>query len=76
LLTGEDAAGDDMKMCVHITSDGQGGFTALCPSLPGCLTKAKTREEVREQIRKAIAGYLAAMGNFVPENLEPELLET
>jgi predicted RNase H-like HicB family nuclease len=65
-----------MKMCVHITSDGQGGYTALCPDLPGCSTRAKTREQVRDQIRKAIIGYLASLGNFVPENLEPELLET
>jgi predicted RNase H-like HicB family nuclease len=65
-----------MKMCVHITPDGKGGFTALCPALPGCLTRAQTREQAREQIRKAILGYLAALGNFVPENLEPELLET
>jgi predicted RNase H-like HicB family nuclease len=65
-----------MKMCVHITSDGKGGYTALCPDLPGCATQAQTREQARDQIRKAIVGYLAALGNFVPENLEPELLET
>ena len=65
-----------MKLRILIISDGQGGFTALCPTLPGCSTKAQTRQQAQDQLREAIKGYLAAVGDFVPENLEPELLET
>ena len=65
-----------MKVCIQITPDGQGGFRAVCPSLPGCLTKAQTRQQAHEKMREMIRGYLAAVSDFVPENLEPELLET
>lgn len=65
-----------MKVSIHIKSDDRGGFTGVCPTLPGCHTRAQTREQAREQLREAIKGYLAAVGNFVPENLDQHLVET
>ena len=70
------AAGDDMKVSIRIKSDERGGFMAVCPTLPGCNTRAQTREQARDQLREAIKGYLAAVGNFVPENLDQHLVET
>jgi predicted RNase H-like HicB family nuclease len=64
-----------MKVTIHIKSDERGGFKAVCPTLPGCLTRAQTREEARNLLREAIKGYLAAIGNFVPENLDQHLVE-
>jgi len=32
-----------------------------CPSLPGCLSQGKTREEAIQNIREAIRGYVAAL---------------
>ncbi|MCX6639206.1 MAG: type II toxin-antitoxin system HicB family antitoxin [bacterium] len=45
-------------------------WIAECPSLPGCLTQGKTKEEALENIREAIRGYIAALeedGIEVPE---------
>lgn len=32
-----------------------------CPSLPGCISQGKTKEEAIENIREAIQGYVAAL---------------
>ena len=45
-------------------------WVAECPSLPGCVSQGKTREEVIMNIREAIQGYIAALeedGLQVPE---------
>lgn len=34
---------------------------AECPSLPGCLSQGKTKEEAVTNIREAIRGYIAAL---------------
>jgi predicted RNase H-like HicB family nuclease len=36
-------------------------FVAECPSLPGCISQGKTREEAISNIREAIQGYIAAL---------------
>jgi predicted RNase H-like HicB family nuclease len=38
-----------------------GYFVAECPSLPGCISQGKTREEVIENIREAIQLYLEVL---------------
>ncbi len=32
-----------------------------CPSLPGCVSQAKTKEEALANIKEAIAAYVAAL---------------
>ena len=47
-----------------------GYWVAECPSLPGCISQGKTREEAVENIKEAIEGYVAALkedGLPVPE---------
>ncbi|MCW5881684.1 MAG: type II toxin-antitoxin system HicB family antitoxin [Anaerolineae bacterium] len=47
-----------------------GYWIAEVPSLPGCLSQGKTREEALANIREAIQGYVAALkddGLAVPE---------
>lgn len=36
-------------------------WVAECPSLPGCLSQGKTKEEAVANIREAIRGYIAAL---------------
>ena len=36
-------------------------WVAECPSLPGCISQGKTREEAISNIREAIKGYIAAL---------------
>ena len=64
-----------MKLTVRILSNETGGYTALCPSLPGCRCRGGTREEAKERLEEAIRGYIAAVSNFVPENVGQDLVE-
>lgn len=38
-----------------------GYWVAECPSLPGCLSQGKTKEDAVVNIREAIRGYIAAL---------------
>lgn len=46
---------------VIIYSGEDGYFVAECPSLPGCISQGKTREEAVTNIKEAIQGYIAAL---------------
>jgi len=38
-----------------------GYWVAECPSLPGCISQGKTKEEAIANIKEAIQGYIAVM---------------
>lgn len=41
---------------------GEDGYiVAECPSLPGCISQGRTREEAIENVREAIALYIEAL---------------
>ena len=46
---------------VIVYSGEDGYFVAECPSLPGCISQGKTREEAIVNIKEAIAGYIAVL---------------
>lgn len=64
-----------MKLAIRIYLNGEGAYIALCPSLPGCKTQGQTRQEAQDKLDEAIRGYIAAMNNFVPENVQQEVVE-
>jgi antitoxin HicB len=39
----------------------EGGFTALVPALPGCVTYGRTLDEARDMVRDAIRGYIESL---------------
>ena len=51
---------------------GENGYwVAECPSLPGCISQGKTKEEAVANIREAIEAYIEALeedGLAVPED--------
>jgi predicted RNase H-like HicB family nuclease len=50
-----------------ILRPGEDGYWVVeCPSLPGCISQGKTKEEAITNIREAIQGYVAAL---VEDNL-------
>ncbi len=54
-----------------------GWWVAECPSLPGCISQGKTREEAIENAKEAIRGYVAALREdnlTVPEDKFEALL--
>lgn len=55
---------------VIVYSGEDGYFVAECPSLPGCISEGKTREEAVSNIKEAIHVYITALeedGLPVPE---------
>jgi predicted RNase H-like HicB family nuclease len=55
---------------VIITRGEDGYWIAECPSLPGCVSQGKSREEAIANVKEAIEGYIAALkddGLKVPE---------
>ncbi len=47
-----------MKLRVILEPSEDGGFTALVPVLPGCISEGDTREEALRNIREAVELYL------------------
>ncbi|OGD42087.1 antitoxin HicB [Candidatus Azambacteria bacterium RIFOXYA1_FULL_42_37] len=46
---------------VVLKSEPEGGYTAIVPSLPGCVTYGKTIEEAQRMVRDAIESYLFSL---------------
>ena len=44
----------------------EGGYTALVPSLPGCISEGETVEEAMRNVREAIELYLESVGEEHP----------
>jgi len=58
-----------MKIQVIIEPSDEGGFTAIVPSLPGCISEGNMKEEALKNIREAIELYLEPVDDdlrFIP----------
>ncbi len=58
-----------MKYRVVIEADEDSVFVAQVPSLPGCITQARSRAEALQNAQEAIEGYimsLTAHGDPIP----------
>jgi len=47
-----------MKIKVILEPSEEGGYTAIIPSLPGCISEGETREEALKNIQEALELYL------------------
>jgi predicted RNase H-like HicB family nuclease len=57
----------------------EGGYVGYVPLLPGCMTQGDTFEEVKENIKDAISGYLEVLredGDEVPLEQEERIAAT
>ncbi|HEY3415663.1 MAG TPA: type II toxin-antitoxin system HicB family antitoxin [Armatimonadota bacterium] len=62
---------------VFLEEAAEGGYTVICPALPGCISEGETREEALENIKDAIEGYLQTIrrhGGQLPR-VETETVE-
>jgi antitoxin HicB len=67
-----------MKYRVLLEQDEEGWFTAEVPSLPGCISQGKSREEAVKNIQDAIQGYLESLQKHnepVPPPITEEMVE-
>jgi predicted RNase H-like HicB family nuclease len=67
-----------MKYRIILEVDEDGVFVAECPSLPGCISQGKTREEAVANIKDAITGYLASLKKHnepIPPPITEEVVE-
>lgn len=58
---------------VIFRTEPEGGFTALVPSLPGCISYGKTLTEAKKMIIDAMKGYIASLqkhGEHIPSDEE------
>lgn len=67
-----------MKYRIVLEQDEEGVYVAECPSLPGCVSQGKTRNEALKNIKDAIQGYLESLKNHnepIPPSIEEEMVE-
>ncbi len=67
-----------MKYRLIIEQDEDGVFIAECPTLPGCISEGKTRNEAVENIKDAIKGYIISLKKHnepIPPSIEEEIIE-
>jgi len=67
-----------MRYRVVIEQDEDGAFVAECPSLPGCISQGKSRQEAVTNIKDAITGYLESLkkhGEPIPLPISEEIVE-
>lgn len=61
---------------ILLRKETEGGYTAIVPTLPGCVTYGDTIEEAIDMAREAIEGYLESLkahGEEIPT--EQDLIE-
>jgi predicted RNase H-like HicB family nuclease len=67
-----------MQMRQVLLHPGEDGYWVVeCPSLPGCVTQGRSKEEALENIKEAIRGYVESLrqdGLAVPEERFDALL--
>jgi len=67
-----------MKYRIIIEQDEDGIFVAECPSLSGCVSQGKTRQEAIDNVKDAIQGYLESLRKHnepIPPSIEEEVIE-
>ena len=47
-----------MKIRVRLEPSDEGGYTAVVPALPGCISEGNSREQALQNIKEAINIYL------------------
>ncbi len=64
-----------MKLRVVLEPSDEGGFTAIVPALPGCISEGDTREEALANVQEAIQLYLEPVDDDVAVPPDAEVVE-
>jgi predicted RNase H-like HicB family nuclease len=64
-----------MKLRVVLEPSDEGGFTAIVPALPGCLSEGDTRDAALANIQQAIQLYLEPVDDDAAVSPDAEVIE-
>lgn len=64
-----------MNLRVILEPSDEGGYTAIVPALPGCISEGDTREEALRNIREAVELYLEPVDDDAVFSPNAEQLE-
>lgn len=64
-----------MKLRVVLEPSEDGGYTALFPSLPGCISEGDTKEKALQNIREAIELYLEPVDDDSYPHPDAEIID-
>ena len=67
-----------MKFRIIVEQDEDGMFVAECPTLPGCISQGKTREDAVKNVKDAMKGYLESLKKRdepIPPSIGEEVVE-
>ena len=67
-----------LRYRVLIEQDEDGVFVVECPTLPGCVSQGRTRDEAIANIKDAIVGYLESLRKHnepIPPSIWEETVE-
>jgi len=64
-----------MKLKVILEPSEDGGYTAIVPSLPGCISEGDTKNIALRNIREAIELYMESVEDDLLCSSDAELLE-
>ena len=64
-----------MKLRVVLEPSEEGGYTAIVPALPGCISEGETREDALANIQEAIRLYLEPVDDDAAFSPDAEVVE-
>ena len=67
-----------MKLRILLEQDEDGQFVAECPTLPGCISQGKTRQEAIDNVQEAVEGYLESLkahNDPIPPSIDEEVID-
>jgi predicted RNase H-like HicB family nuclease len=64
-----------MNIKIYLEPSDEGGYTAIVPSLPGCISEGETKEEAIKNIKEAIELYLEPVEDDIAANSYAEEFE-
>ena len=50
-----------IRFNIVLRPEPEGGFTAMVPALPGCVTYGRTLGEAKKMVKGAISGYIESL---------------
>lgn len=51
----------ELTYTILLTSEPEGGFTVVVPTLPGCVTYGRTLDEAKTMAKEAIRAYIESL---------------